>query len=79
MIVDVKVPDLGENVQEAVIVAWHKQLGDAVVQGEPLLEVMTDKVNVEVECPANGTLREQRANPDDLVKIGAVIATIETG
>lgn len=79
MIVDVKVPELGENVQEAVIVAWHKQLGDAVAQGEPLLEVMTDKVNVEVECPANGTLRELRANPDDMVKIGAVIATIETG
>lgn len=78
MIVEVKVPDMGENVQEAVLVVWHRRPGDAVAQGEPLVDVMTDKVNVEVECPASGTLREQRAKPDDPVKIGAVIATIET-
>lgn len=78
MIIEVKVPDLGENVQAAVVVAWHRQPGDAVTQGEPLVDVMTDKVNLEVECPASGTLREQRAKADDAVSSGVVIATIET-
>ena len=49
-----------------------------MTQGEPVADVMTDKVNVEVESPANGTLVELRAAADETVAVGAVIATLET-
>lgn len=77
MIVEIKVPDMGNDAKEAILVAWHKQPGDAVAKDEPVADVMTDKVNVEIVSPAAGTLKEARAAQDDAVAIGAVIATLE--
>lgn len=78
MLIEICVPDLGHDATEAILVGWHRQPGDTVTQGEPVADVMTDKVNVEVESPANGTLVELRAAPDETVAVGAVIATLET-
>ena len=77
MLVEIKVPELGNEAQEAILVAWHKQPGDAVAKDEPIADVMTDKVNVEIVSPAAGTLKETRVVPDEQVAIGAVIATLE--
>ncbi len=78
MLIEIRVPELGHDATEAILVGWHRQPGDTIAQGEPIADVMTDKVNVEVESPASGTLVELRAAPDDTVAVGAVIATLET-
>ena len=78
MLIEIRVPEIGHDAKEAILVAWHRQPGDTVTEGEPVADVMTDKVNVEVASPAAGTLRELRAAPDDTVAVGAVIATLET-
>jgi pyruvate/2-oxoglutarate dehydrogenase complex dihydrolipoamide acyltransferase (E2) component len=75
--VDVKMPDFGGDAKEGTIVAWHKQPGEAVAAGELLVEVMTDKVNVEIEAPSAGTLGEVLFQPDDVVPVGETIARIE--
>lgn len=77
MLVEIKVPELGNEAKEAILVAWHKQPGDAVAKDEPVADVMTDKVNVEIVSPAAGILKETRVAPDEQVAIGAVIATLE--
>jgi 2-oxoglutarate dehydrogenase E2 component (dihydrolipoamide succinyltransferase) len=76
MNVKIKLPSLGENVLEATMVAWLKQPGDAVVHGEIIAEVMTDKTNVEIPAPASGTLVEHQAQVDDVLHPGAVLGTI---
>jgi 2-oxoglutarate dehydrogenase E2 component (dihydrolipoamide succinyltransferase) len=78
MLIEIRVPDMGHEAKEAILVVWHRQPGEAVAAGEPVADVMTDKVNVEVPSPAAGTLRELKAAPDDKVPVGAVIATLET-
>lgn len=78
MLIDIHVPELGHDAKEAIFVAWHKQPGDAVAADEAVADVMTDKVNIEIVSPAAGTLRQQRATPDETVAVGAVIATLET-
>lgn len=78
MLIEIRVPELGHDAKEAILVVWHRQAGEAVAAGDPVADVMTDKVNVEVASPANGTLRELRAAPDDKVAVGAVIATLES-
>jgi pyruvate/2-oxoglutarate dehydrogenase complex dihydrolipoamide acyltransferase (E2) component len=77
MLVDIKVPEIGNDAKEAILVAWHKRPGDAVAKDEPIADVMTDKVNVEIVSPAAGTLREARVAQDEAVPVGAVIATLE--
>jgi pyruvate dehydrogenase E2 component (dihydrolipoamide acetyltransferase) len=76
-IVDMRLPRLGETMEEGKIVAWAKQPGDRVRRGETLLEVETDKTVV--ECPAlvDGILRETLVNPDDRVPVDEPIARIE--
>jgi len=76
MTVEVKMPDFGGDAKEGTIVAWHKQPGEAVAAGELLVEVMTDKVNVEVEAPAAGTLTAILRQPDEVVPVGETIAQI---
>ena len=61
MATEVKVPALGESVSEATVAKWMKQVGDAVAKDEPLCELETDKVTLEVNAPAAGTLQEIRA------------------
>ena len=79
MRVDVSMPDFGNDAKEGTIVAWHKRPGEEVAEGELLVEVMTDKVNVEIESPASGTLVEILVQADDVAPVGAAIARISQG
>lgn len=78
MAMKVILPMLGQTMEEGTITKWLKQEGDKVEKGEPLLEVMTDKVNMEVESPASGILRKIIAQVDQTVPIMDVIAIIGT-
>jgi len=69
-------PDLGEGLQEAEIVAWHVGVGDHVVADQPLLSVETDKAVVEIPAPRAGRIAAIHGEPGDIVKIGAVLAEI---
>jgi 2-oxoisovalerate dehydrogenase E2 component (dihydrolipoyl transacylase) len=75
----VTMPQLGESVAEGTIGKWLKQLGDAVAKDEPLLEVITDKVNAEVPSPFAGILREILVSEGQTVPYNADIAVIEEG
>ena len=80
MTVDIKVPALGESVTEAEVAKWYKQVGDAVEADEPLVELETDKVTLEVNAPAAGILAEILAGEGAEVEVGAVLGRIdETG
>src|ERR1044072_8186660 len=76
MATEVNLPALGESVTEGTITRWLKQVGDTVAVDEPLLEVSTDKVDTEIPSPVAGTLLEIKANEDDTVEVGAVLAVI---
>ncbi|HEY3531388.1 MAG TPA: 2-oxoglutarate dehydrogenase, E2 component, dihydrolipoamide succinyltransferase [Nocardioides sp.] len=76
MATEVNLPELGESVTEGTVTRWLKQVGDAVAVDEPLLEVSTDKVDTEIPSPVAGTLLEIKANEDDTVEVGAVLAMI---
>jgi 2-oxoglutarate dehydrogenase complex dihydrolipoamide succinyltransferase (E2) component len=73
----VVVPPLGESVVEGTIVKWLKNEGDAVKVDEPLVEVMTDKINVELPSPHNGIMKKHLIAPDTTVEIGTEIAILE--
>ena len=76
---EVEMPALGESVTEGTITRWLKQVGDTVEVDEPLLEVSTDKVDTEIPSPVAGTLLEVRANEDDTVEVGGVLAVVGSG
>ncbi len=79
MSVNIVVPEMGESIVDARIARWLKKEGDAVAVGEPLVELETDKVDVEVNAPQNGVL-EQIAHAEGAdVKIGDVLGTIAEG
>ena len=77
MIFEIKVPEIGPGVTEATIIKWRKEVGEPIQEKEVLVEVMTDKVNIEIECPVSGTVFEILYPKDTVVKIGEVIAKIE--
>jgi 2-oxoglutarate dehydrogenase E2 component (dihydrolipoamide succinyltransferase) len=66
----VRMPALGENVEEGTITRWLKQPGDAIEADEPLLEVATDKVDTEIPAPATGVLTKLLAEEDSVVAVG---------
>jgi 2-oxoglutarate dehydrogenase E2 component (dihydrolipoamide succinyltransferase) len=76
---DIRVPTLGESVSEATIGKWFKKPGDAVAVDEPLVELETDKVTIEVPAPAAGTLAEISAKDGDTVAVGAILGMIKEG
>jgi pyruvate dehydrogenase E2 component (dihydrolipoamide acetyltransferase) len=76
MATEVTLPALGESVTEGTVTRWLKQVGDTVAVDEPLLEVSTDKVDTEIPSPVAGTLLEIKAEEDDTVEVGAVLAMI---
>jgi 2-oxoglutarate dehydrogenase E2 component (dihydrolipoamide succinyltransferase) len=76
---DIRVPTLGESVTEATIGKWFKKPGDAVAVDEPLVELETDKVTIEVPAPAAGTLAEISAKDGDTVAVGALLGQIKDG
>ncbi|GAB7007750.1 hypothetical protein JCM18899A_52250 [Nocardioides sp. AN3] len=76
MATEVTLPALGESVTEGTVTRWLKNVGDPIAVDEPLLEVSTDKVDTEIPSPIAGTLIEIRANEDDTVEVGAVLALV---
>lgn len=77
MATEIKVPTLGESLSEATVATWLKSVGDTVSADEPLLELETDKVTVEVNAPAAGTLTEILADVGADVEVGAVLGKID--
>ncbi|MGA9457362.1 MAG: 2-oxoglutarate dehydrogenase complex dihydrolipoyllysine-residue succinyltransferase [Pseudolabrys sp.] len=76
---DIRVPTLGESVTEATVGKWFKQPGDAVTVDEPLVELETDKVTLEVPAPAAGVLSEVAVKNGDTVAVGALLGQIKEG
>ena len=76
---EIRVPTLGESVSEATIGKWFKKPGDAVKKDEPVLELETDKVSLEVNAPAHGVLAEQTVKEGETVGVGALLGTITAG
>jgi 2-oxoglutarate dehydrogenase E2 component (dihydrolipoamide succinyltransferase) len=74
---ELKMPRLGESINEATILAWFKNEGDAIEEDEMLLEVATDKVDSEVPSIVSGTIKSLLFDVNDIIKIGATIAIIE--
>ena len=78
MQVEIKVPDLGEGASEATFTVWLKSIGDTVQAGEGIAEIMTEKVNLEVESPVSGVLQGQMVQPDEAIVSGAVLGIVRT-
>jgi 2-oxoglutarate dehydrogenase E2 component (dihydrolipoamide succinyltransferase) len=76
---EIRVPTLGESVSEATIGKWFKKPGDAVKKDEPVLELETDKVSLEVNAPVDGVLAELAAKEGETVGVGALLGTITAG
>ncbi len=79
MTTEIRVPTLGESVSEATVGTWFKKVGDTVKADEPLLELETDKVTIEVPAPAAGTLSEIVAAAGETVGLGALLGQIANG
>jgi 2-oxoglutarate dehydrogenase E2 component (dihydrolipoamide succinyltransferase) len=79
MATDIRVPALGESVTEATIGQWFKKVGDAVAADEPVVELETDKVTIEVPAPSAGVLEAISAQPGDTVNVGSLIGAIGEG
>src|SRR5215467_4774205 len=76
---DIRVPTLGESVTEATVGKWFKRPGDAVAVDEPLVELETDKVTLEVPAPAAGVLSDIAVKDGDTVAVGALLGQIKEG
>lgn len=73
-----RLPDIGEGIAEAEIVAWHVKVGDRVEEDGPLADMMTDKATVEMESPVSGTIVEVAGQEGDRIAIGSPLVVIET-
>lgn len=76
--IELKLPSMGESVAEATVTSWLKNIGDTIEADDAILEVATDKVDSEVPCEVDGILIERFFEVDDVVKVGEVLAIIET-
>src|SRR5882762_4698492 len=76
---EIRVPTLGESVTEATIGKWFKKPGEAVAVDEPLVELETDKVTIEVPAPAAGVLSDIAAKDGETVAVGALLGQIKEG
>ena len=76
---EIRVPALGESVTEATIGKWFKKPGDVVAVDEPLVELETDKVTIEVPAPAAGVLTDVTVKDGDTVAVGALLGAIKEG
>jgi len=79
MTVEIRVPALGESVTEATIGQWFKKPGEPVAADEPVVELETDKVTIEVPAPASGVLESVTAETGSVVEVGALLGTIAEG
>src|ERR671921_1022821 len=73
-----KLPDIGEGIAEAEIVAWHVKIGDEIAEDQQIADMMTDKATVEMETPVAGKVVELAGEVGDQIAIGSVLAVIET-
>src|SRR3954447_21547582 len=73
-----KLPDIGEGIAEAEIVAWHVKIGDTIAEDQQIADMMTDKATVEMESPVAGKVVELAGEVGDQIPIGSVLAVIET-
>ena len=73
-----KLPDIGEGIAEAEIVAWHVKIGDMVAEDDPLCDMMTDKATVEMTAPVAGKIVEVAGEVGDQIAIGSILAVFET-
>jgi len=76
---EILVPSLGESVTEATVSKWLKQAGEKVDSDEPLVELETDKVNVEVPSPSAGTLSSIKVKEGDTVEVGSLLGIVNEG
>lgn len=72
-----KLPDVGEGIAEAEIVAWHVQVGDEVAEDAPLIDVMTDKATVEITSPVSGRVLEMRGEVGANAAVGSIVTVLE--
>jgi 2-oxoglutarate dehydrogenase E2 component (dihydrolipoamide succinyltransferase) len=79
MSIEIKVPAMGESVTEATVARWFKKKGDAVKRDEPILELETDKVTVEVPAPADGTIEDIAVPEGSTVQVGTLLGSIAEG
>ncbi len=79
MATEIRVPTLGESISEATVGRWYKQRGDAVKADEPLVELETEKVTLEVNAPSAGVLSEITAQTGETVSIGALLGALAAG
>src|SRR5215469_9702957 len=79
MATEIRVPTLGESITEATVGKWFKQAGEAVKADEPLVELETDKVTLEVNAPAAGVLSEISVKTGDTVSVGALLGAVAEG
>jgi pyruvate/2-oxoglutarate dehydrogenase complex dihydrolipoamide acyltransferase (E2) component len=73
---DLRVPEAGFSVPEATVIEWHKEIGDYVHEGETVVSIETDKINVELPAPQSGILTEIRYQPGEVVAVGDVLGVI---
>src|SRR5574338_1470376 len=73
-----KLPDIGEGIAEAEIVAWHVKVGDVIGEDQQIADMMTDKATVEMQSPVAGKVLELAGEGGDQIPIGSVLAVIET-
>ncbi len=73
-----KLPDIGEGIAEAEIVAWHVKVGDTIAEDQQIADMMTDKATVEMESPVAGKVVQLAGEVGDQIPIGSVLAVIET-
>src|SRR6478736_4451611 len=76
--VEFRLPDIGEGIAEAEIVAWHVKVGDTVEEDQQLADMMTDKATVEMESPVAGKVTKLAGDVGDQIAIGSVLVEIET-
>src|SRR3954469_11806184 len=73
---EIIMPKMGDAMTEGKVVRWYKKAGDAVKKGEPVLEIETDKVNLDLEAEADGTLGRISVNEGEMGPVGGVLALI---
>ena len=78
MDVNIVLPQLGNEIEEAQVDAWLKAVGETVAKGEQIVVITTPKVTFEIEAPEAGTLKSILADAEEIVAVGAILGVIET-
>ena len=73
-----KLPDLGEGTVDAEIIEWHVRPGHRVAEDDIIVDVMTDKANIEIPSPVTGTVLETTGEPGDMIAVGTTLIVFET-